>query len=378
TLYQPESQMGMEQMHCRLEGVLDLAALKHAWQQVLARHSVLRTAFAWQGLTQMLQIVQSEVELPWVYHDWRDRASEQQQQLEAFLAADSARGFDPAVAPLLRCTLLQLDDQVYYFVWSYHHLLFDGWSMPLLLQELFTLYDSHRQNVEAALPPTRPYRDYLAWLGQQELAEAESYWRAQLKGFTTPTPLPDRPAPRPAEADGFATEHLQLSAEVTTRLQQFARQQQLTLNTVVHAAWALLLSRYSGEDDLLYGVTVSGRPPELTGVEQMVGLFINTLPLRVRLERELDFTEWLQQLQQRQVEMRRFEYSPLVQVQGWSEVERKRPLFESNLVFENYPADLSSSRQQHELQINDLQLVDPPNFPLTVLVAPGPQLNLTL
>jgi surfactin family lipopeptide synthetase C len=167
-----------------------------------------------------------------------------------------------------------------------------------------------------------------------------------------------------------------LSEEVTSALQQFARQQQLTLNTVIHAAWALLLSRYSGADDLLYGVTVSGRPAELAGVERMVGLFINTLPLRVRLERQLDFCDWLQQLQQRQVEMRRFEYSPLVQVQGWSEVARKLPLFESNLVFENYPSDITR-RQQHELQISDLRLVDPPHFPLTILVAPGQQLTLT-
>jgi len=326
-------------------------------------------------VAQMLQIVQSEVELPWVYHDWRIHAAEQQEQeLETFLAADRVRGFDPTVAPLLRCTLIQLSDERYCFVWSYHHLLFDGWSMPLLLQELFTFYS----DVEAALPPSRPYRDYLAWLAQQQLSEAESYWRTQLAGFATPTCLPDGPASDADGPDSFATEHLQLSVEVTTNLQQFARSQQLTLNTVVHAAWALLLSRYSGEDDLLYGVTVSGRPPELPGVEQIVGLFINTLPLRVRLERDLDFSQWLQQLQQRQVEMRRFEYSPLVQVQGWSEVERKRPLFESNLVFENYPADLSSSRQQHELQISDLRLVDPPHFPLTVLVAPGPQLNLTL
>jgi non-ribosomal peptide synthetase component F len=124
------------------------------------------------------------------------------------------------------------------------------------------------------------------------------------------------------------------------------------MNTVVQGVWALLLSRYSGEDDLLYGVTVSGRPPELVGVEQMVGLFINTLALRVKLEREVDFVSWLQKLQQRQVEMRRFEYSPLVQVQGWSAVPRTRPLFESNLVFENYPVDMTQ-RREHELQLSN-------------------------
>src|SRR6185369_2779315 len=140
TLYQPELQMGIEQMRCRLAGVLDVVALKQAWQQVLNRHAVLRTAFAWQGLTQMLQIVQDEVELPWSYHDWRGLPPAQQQaQLDSLLAADRARGFDPATAPLLRCTLLQLDEQLYYFSWSYHHLLFDGWSMPLLLEELFSL-----------------------------------------------------------------------------------------------------------------------------------------------------------------------------------------------------------------------------------------------
>jgi len=320
--------------------------------------------------------VQDEVDLPWSYHDWRGLPSDQQQaQLESLLAEDRARGFDPAAAPLLRCTLLQLDEQLYYFSWSYHHLLFDGWSMPLLLEELFTLYDCYRRDVEPTLAPARAYRDYIAWLGQRELGAAENFWRTQLDGFSSPTPLPDRADT--AETDGFATEHLQLSEEVTTRLQQFARQHQLTLNTVVQGAWALLLSRYSGEDDLLYGVTVSGRPPELVGVEQMVGLFINTLALRVKLERETDFVAWLQKLQQRQVEMRRFEYSPLVQVQGWSAVPRTRPLFESNLVFENYPVDMTQ-RREHELQLSELQLVDPPHFPLTILVAPGSQLNLTI
>jgi hypothetical protein len=187
TLYQPELQMGIEQMRCRLEGVLDVAALKHAWQQVLNRHAVLRTAFAWQGLTQMLQIVQDEVDLPWSYHDWRGLPPAQQQaQLESLLAEDRARGFDPAAAPLLRCTLLQLDEQLYYFSWSYHHLLFDGWSMPLLLEELFTLYDCYRRDVEATLAPARAYRDYIAWLAQQELGAAENFWRTQLDGFSSP------------------------------------------------------------------------------------------------------------------------------------------------------------------------------------------------
>jgi amino acid adenylation domain-containing protein/non-ribosomal peptide synthase protein (TIGR01720 family) len=378
TLFEPELQRGIEQMRCRLEGVLDASKLKQAWEHVIERHSILRTAFAWQGLHQMLQIVRPKVALPWEQIDWRALPlEEQEERLQTLLEADQQRGFDPSVAPLMRCTLLQLADDVYHFIWSYHHLLLDGWSIPLLLDEVFTFYESYRSGVMAPVARARSYRDYVAWLGQQELSRAETYWRAQLAGFTTPTKLPMLPAGRQTTGAGFAAEHLQLSEEGTMRLQQFGRKQQLTLNTLVQATWALLLSRYSGEDDLVYGATVSGRPAELPGVEQMVGLFINTLPVRTKLDRDLDFVQWLHKLQAQQVEMRQYEYSPLVQVQRWSEVGRQEQLFESNLVFENYPVDLTE-RDDHDLKILNVSLVDPPHYPLTMLVAPGPQLNLSI
>src|SRR6185369_7680989 len=220
------------------------------------------------------------------------------------------------------------------------HLLMDGWSLPLLLKEVFSYYEAYSQGRELQLETSRPYEDYIGWLLEQDMAAAETYWRRRLAGFTEPTPLPaKRNAGDQPKASGYAELKRQLSTEATDQLRRCSRQQQVTLNTVVQAAWALLLSRYSGAQDLVYGATVSGRPPELVGVEEMVGLFINTLPVRVELSSEQMVGEWLRELQRRQVEMRQYEFSPLVEVQGWSEVGRTRTLFDSIVVFENYPLE---------------------------------------
>ncbi|HET6346760.1 MAG TPA: condensation domain-containing protein, partial [Myxococcota bacterium] len=270
-------------------------------------------------------------------------------------------------------------EDAYQLVWTHHHILLDGWCTGLVLKELFAFYEAFRRGETPRLEHSRPYREYIAWLRQQDAGHAEKFWRGALQGFTAPTRLGVEPRDG-SEVPGageIGEESLCLSRASTQALEVLARQQQVTLNTVLQGAWALLLSRYSLEDDVVFGTTVSGRPAELTGVTSMLGLFINTLPVRVRVRPQQRTAEYLKALQEQQVEARQYEYSALVDIHGWSEVPRDTPLFESLLVFENYPVNESLRSQDGQtLSISALRHYDRTNYPLTVVALPGAELKV--
>ena len=274
---------------------------------------------------------------------------------------------------------MRLDERTWRFVWTFHHMLLDGWSMAPLLRDLFALYAIERTGEEAALEPVRPYRDYIAWLGRQDLAAAEQAWRRALAGFTDPTPLA---LPRPAVPVDAAEEEpgrllAHLSAAATDGLKAFARRHQLTLNTVMQGCWALLLGRYAGEDDVVFGIVTSGRSAPLPGIHGMVGLFLNTLPVRVAMPAGERLASWLQRLQEEQAELRQYDHTPLVQVQSWSEVPAGRPLFESLFAFENYPIDESVREQAGPgLEIGAVEMLEKTNFPLHLIVSVQEQVRL--
>lgn len=372
----PQSGVYFVQLVFTLRGRLDAPAFRKVWQRVVERHAALRTAFFWEGLDEPLQVVRNEVELPWALSDWQALpADERTVRLEAFLQTDREQGFDLAQAPLMRCALLQVSEDTCWFVWTYHHLVLDGWSWPLVLDEALSYYRGRQPGPDTP----RPHRDYIAWLQQQDLAEAEAFWRRALRGFAAPTRLAAPQAgPGPARPGGASHEqHLRLPAPSTTALVSMAREQRLTLNTLVQGAWALLLSRYSGESDVVFGATVSGRPVALPGAEFMVGLCINTLPVRVRVSGEARLLTWLQALQAEQVEREQYSYSPLVEVQGWSDVPRGVPLFETLLVVENYPVR-SPQEERDGLKVVDFRCVEQTHYPLTVMVIPGPELSVRI
>ncbi len=377
-LYSSDSSVYFDQLSCTLRGDFDLRAFEQAWRQLLARHSVLRTAFVWGGgLEETLQVVEEEVAVPLEQLDWRDLPpAEQGNRLERFLTADRGRGFELRRAPLLRLTVIRTGEDTSRLVWSSHHLLLDGWSRALLLKEVFTFYDEACRGEEVERTPVAPFRDHVAWLKRQDLAEAETFWRRQLGGFTTPTPLRiEGPAvPVPDSEDDDAGLHYEIEAAVTGSLRSLARHRRLTLNTLIQGAWGLLLSRYSSEEEVLFGTTVSGRPSELPGVETMVGLFINSLPLRLRAPSAEPLLPWLGRLQETLAEMRRHEHTPLSRVQRWSDVAGGRPLFDSLLVFENFPMD-EAIPTIGGLEIRDVDLSDRTNYPLTVAVLPQEELG---
>ncbi|HEX6292329.1 MAG TPA: amino acid adenylation domain-containing protein [Herpetosiphonaceae bacterium] len=379
TVSAPATGAYFEQFVWSLHGDLDLAAFTQAWQQLVDRHPILRTAFHWQELEQPVQVVLREAVMPIEHESWRSLpARVAETHLEALLRADRERGFDLAQPPLMRLTLAQTATNTWYCVWSYHHLLLDGWSMFVLLKELFQIYEAHQQSQPLRLPPARPYGDYIAWLDRQDRRAAEAAWRDVLKGFTAPTPLLRAAPADDRGAACYRERYLRFSTHTTDRLHAVARQESLTLNTIVQGAWALLLNRYSGADDLVFGVIVSGRPTDVTDFESMVGLFINTLPLRTQIDPAETLVAWLQQIQQRQFDARQYEYSSLVQIQGWSEIPRGLPLFESMIAFENYPVDRRLHELSNTLDIQLVRSVQRTNYPLTVMVIPSSELTVRM
>ncbi|MBV9787732.1 MAG: amino acid adenylation domain-containing protein, partial [Chloroflexi bacterium] len=370
SLYSPETAVYFDQFVWHLTMPIDVPAFVQAWQRMVDHHPILRTSFFWEDLDEPLQVVSRQVEVPFTLLDWRDVPADQQAARFAdYLARDREGGVNFAEPPLTRLALFHTGDDEYRFVWSYHHILLDGWSISLLLTQALKLYDALRNGQSPPLKRARPYRDYITWLRGQGLEQAESFWRSTLRGFTSATPLDSfaTDAHLTNAAPDLTEQRLVFSPETTAQLQQLARQQRITLSTMLQAAWALLLSRYSGEEDIVYGMTVSGRSPKLAGSEGMIGVFINTLPVRVRVTQNTPLIAWLEQLQQQLIELAQYESTPLLDIQQWSEVPRGQPLFESIVVFENFPFE-SAERNR------SLHFVRRTNYALTIVGEARPNL----
>ncbi|MGA9379612.1 MAG: condensation domain-containing protein, partial [Phormidium sp.] len=381
SLYAPNSGVYFEQITCSLNGNLDIKIFEQAWQQVVAHNSIFRTAFIWESLPEPVQVVLRKVEVKLHTDDWRKLSpQEQQQELQAFLAAQRQQGFHFEIAPLMRLNLLQLDDNTYEFVWSHHHILLDGWSLPLVFQKLLNRYEAITQGRIFDYKPSKSYRHYIGWLEQQDKSQAQAYWQEKLLGFSAPTPLMvDKPLSiRNKDQVSYGEQEISLSVPVTTNALSFVREHQLTLNNLVSATWALLLSRYSQETDVVFGATVSGRPPAIAGVESMVGLFINTLPMRVQISAQTEILGLLKDIQTQLVESEQFSYSSLVEIQAHSDVPRGTALFDSIVVFENYPVDSALGEEQGSFSFSNFQGIERTNYPLTLIVSPGKQLLLKL
>jgi len=378
TLIAPGSDAYIVQVSIRFEGSLSVPALQRTWADAVARHPALRSVFVWDKARTAIQAVMADANLEWREEDWRAvLEAEAARRLDDYLADDRCRGFILDRAPLLRAALFRLGAQDYRFVLTFHHLLLDGWSVSLLFEEILERYRAARAGVASNLAPVRPYRDYIHWLQQRDATAAEVFWRQRLAGFISPTPIPGLlavPETRPQ-----VVEHdVVLDAGTTARLRAFARNQGLTLNTLVQGAWALLLARQGGEADVVFGATVAGRPAELAGVERMVGLFINTLPVRVRADGTSRLGPWLAALQADQLDCRQYEYAPLAKIQGWSDLPAGTALFDSLVVFENYPLATTFQQKVAEVSVTEVRDHERTNYPLTLLALPGEELVLRL
>jgi amino acid adenylation domain-containing protein/non-ribosomal peptide synthase protein (TIGR01720 family) len=372
SLYDPESGVYFEQFHCRLEGNVSIIAVQQAWQTLVDRHTILRTAIITKGQSEPVQVVFRNLAFNIIEEDWRGLSnSAQENRLKQFLEADRRQGFILNRPPLMRVTLIRLAEDCWHLVWSHHHLILDGWSWPILLREFLLLHKAAKENTEISLPNVRPYSDFIAWFKQKNPQDGESFWREYMGGFESATPL--LMIPKAKQNNAFESGEIKhdFSPENTALLHKLARNCSVTLNTVIQGAWAILLNRYSRNEDVVYGITVAGRPPELPGVEGMIGPFINTLPFRVSVSGEKSLDSWLQMIQGQQAQMRQFEHSSLSDIQGWSDVPRGQPMFESLLAFENFPVDKSLKAADFGLNVPESSFLETTHYPLTLVVVPG-------
>ncbi|HET6879629.1 MAG TPA: alpha/beta fold hydrolase, partial [Pirellulales bacterium] len=354
--------------------------MRQAWLRAAERHPALRTAIVWQGLDRPLQVVRESVELPLTEHDLRYLAEgEQTKHLTDWASASRAQPFDLSRAPLVRLDLFRLADERYRFFCRAHHLLFDGWSLAILVSHVLEAYATLVTGRPTPERPQASFRDYVAWLEKQPQAAAEAFWQNRLAGFRGPTPIGrvevggEASAAHEDDARGECPqyEHVgRLPPEEAGRLRDCLRERQLTLSTLVHATWAVLLARHAGLSDVVFGTTVSGRPADLPGVETMIGPFINNVPVRVQFAGEKKVVDWLKQVQSGLGEMTAYQHTPLVEIERWSELAPKVRLFESLVVLENYPRVSAELERLVGLRVDVLEATATTVYPLALVVRP--------
>jgi len=371
SLFAPDAGAYIPQMRVDVQGI-DVESFRSAWQQTLENHEVLRAAFFNESNgSRPLQVILAQATLPLTVLDWRNQA-DQALALHRLAEDDRLRGFDLTAAPLLRLTLVQTANDTHHLIFTNHHILLDGWSTSQLFGEVLQRYSGVMPVASGGR-----YRDYMTWLGGRDRAACEAFWLEQLQAFNEPTRLAGAmPGPVAGQSDGHRTVHLSLDRAASERLSGFARQARVTPNTLLQAAWLLLLQRYTGQRTVAFGATVSGRPSELQGIEQQVGLFINTLPVIATPHPERTVSQWVGEVQALNLKLRDVEYTPLADVQRWAG-HSGESLFDTLLVFENYPvAEALEGGNPSVLKFSGISHHDQTSFPLAIAAELGECLDL--
>lgn len=370
----PRSPLGVLQFSMNVTGPIRADALRRSWQRLVDRHESLRTSFTLENPAEPLQVVHRGVTARWEEHDWSTLPlDDYERRLAQHLAADRGQPLDHRAAPLLRCALIHGQDRAASFVITFHHLVLDGWSFSLLLRELDVIYRAELKGVEPAMPPAPSLRAYMSWLTAQDPSHCRQFWRTALAGFR-PRRLLGAGAPPAAASEVEEVEH-HLPADLTQAITAFAHDAEVTLVSVVEAAWALLLNGHGAGDDVVFGVTVAGRPAAVVGIERAVGMFTNVLPLRLPIDRTAPVKAWLTAVQRRQLDLRDYEHSSRALVHEAAGVPVSVPLFETALVFQEHEVDDGAaaerggdSRSSHAIGIRT-------GAPLTLVINPGVQLG---
>jgi hypothetical protein len=380
TIREPDGGAYLSRYTATLRGALRPAVFRQAWALAAARHEPLRTFFTWNARERPLQVVRRQVDLAFSELTWVGQPRETQRERWETLCADELqRGLDIAVAPVMRMTLVQVDRDEWWFLWLVYHALLDGWSGRMVLTEV---YDDYARLVGGEHPVRGPgarFGDFVGWIQARSVVEPERYWRSALADLPAPTPLPgagDRGTASTARAWSRSSRHLPPS--LATAVGLAARECRVTLSSVILAAWGLLLARHAEASDVVFGLTLTVRPPDLPGVQAAAGLYLNTLPLRIAIDPGARVSEWLADVQARQSAVRDFDYVSLADIQRWSPLPAGRPLFDSLVALERFPERTAAVRTFGTMRVQDESISEHSNYPLALLVTPGDGIDLTL
>ena len=378
--YSPSAGVDIEQLVVYLPEPLDVSAFKSAWQAAIDFHPLLRTSFYWEGGEAPYQKVSPHAAMPWDGRDEREAGLVGQAlRLEQFLKDDRRCVLNLCQAPLMRGTLLSFDDEEFYFVWTFHHALLDGRSFPLVLNDVFSLYEAKKTGREIALSQRPPFRDFVVWHERQDWSQAAEHWLKTMHGLFSPTSLVAAMHPEKHISAGalHGEEECKLSVELSGKLAALMKQHEVTLNTIMQAAWALLLHKYTGDETVLFGAVKAGRYGTIHGAESMLGSLINAVPVRIEVRRDLSVVDWLKKLREERRVRRQFDQTPYARIREWSDIAGDTPLFESLLLVETHPLEsLLSSETRGKKRA--FKLREQTSCPITVAAYGGATIRLAL
>ncbi|WP_369345680.1 non-ribosomal peptide synthetase [Caldalkalibacillus mannanilyticus] len=379
----PQSGAYFEQMAFSLQGNVDIDFFKQSFVEVVQRHAILRTNFSVGWKEEPLQIVYKGKPVDFTYEDLSEMAmNESQTYVDHFVKADKQKGFDLAQDALMRLSILRIDETTYRFIWSFHHILMDGWCLPIFMKELFQTYFSYLNQEQAEMDEVLSYSGYIEWLEQQDSATAASYWKEYLAGYEQQTlPMQIHSKEKSTEYKGQKM-ICSLGESLTQRITQIAQEHEVTVNILVQSIWGILLQKYTGSNDIVFGSVVSGRPAEISGIEQMIGLFINTIPVRICTEATQSFAEVIKQAQEQALESQAYDYFPLYEIQALT--EQKQNLVNHIMAFENYPVGEQFEKTQEtssnidNLKIVDIEMEEQTNYDLNIVVKPIDDIEISV
>ncbi|AOM78758.1 hybrid non-ribosomal peptide synthetase/type I polyketide synthase [Pedobacter steynii] len=373
-----------EQMTFTVKGNLNVEAVKSSINMLSQRYDILRTRFLYEDLKHPLQMVLEESPVDFLYKDIRDeyRNDSKERIVESFRLKDMSNKFDLSNDSLMRLSVLQTSENEFEFIWSHHHILMDGWCMAIIIEEFRKIYSSLSSGSEFILPPVKPYADYIKWIDSRDKEEAANYWKNYLLFYEVPVSLPKKRKAHTAYflQPEFSASSLIIDRGRTQAVNKLSRTYGITVNSIIQAVWALLLSKYNNTNDVVFGSVVSGRPAEIENVERMVGLFINTVPVRITYEASDTIAELLKSVQSQALEAGSYHYHPLAEIQALT--EPGRDLFDHIMVFENYP--LSERLEGHipeedisdDIEIDNVRMFEQTNYDLSILVIPGEEISI--
>ncbi|HEY9257269.1 amino acid adenylation domain-containing protein [Chitinophaga sp.] len=377
-LHDPASSQYFEQVVCRVKGALDIDQVARAMNAIVARHAMLRTVFVYDGLAKPLQVVLKERNFDFKYihlsKDFPDMLVSEASNICRL--QDRARKFNLAHDPLMRLTVMELEEDNYEFIWSYHHILMDGWCMGLIVDEFTALYNGYMEHKPVQLPAAEPYARYISWLAGKDKTAAEGYWSKYLDGYENIAVVPHDAGIVPAENLISSISHFTVDKQQTAALHKVSRKTGSTLSTIIQTLWGILMAKYNDTDDVVFGAVVSGRSPEVKGIEKMIGLFINTLPVRVQYGPTDTITGLLKKMQQDMLKNQEYEYLPLSEIANLSQLGRN--LINHILVFENFPIQQHEQREQQHFTIGEISMYDQTNYDFCVNVMPGEELRFQI